>query len=67
MLTSATNLPLFCMWDAATAWLDEQCVGLPQTWASGPRAAEVERMNLTATPHGSPTLPHLFIGGSGFL
>ena len=22
------NLPLFCMWDAATAWLDEWCVGL---------------------------------------
>ena len=21
------NIPLFCMWDAATAWLDEQCVG----------------------------------------
>ena len=22
------NLSLFCMWDAATAWLDEWCVGL---------------------------------------
>uniref|UniRef100_A0A8C4MNW3 Monoamine oxidase B n=1 Tax=Equus asinus asinus TaxID=83772 RepID=A0A8C4MNW3_EQUAS len=22
------NLPLFCMWDATTAWLDKQCVGL---------------------------------------
>ena len=22
------NLPLFCMWDAASAWLDEWCVGL---------------------------------------
>ena len=24
-LTSAADLPLFCMWDAATAWLDEWC------------------------------------------
>ena len=24
------NLPLFCIWDAATVWLDEQCVGLHQ-------------------------------------
>ena len=23
----SANLPLFCMWDAATAWLDEWCVG----------------------------------------
>src|SRR3712207_7017233 len=22
------NLPLFCIWDTTTAWLDEQCVGL---------------------------------------
>ena len=27
-LTSVANLPLFCMWCAATAWLDEWCVGL---------------------------------------
>ena len=27
-LTSVANLPLFCMWDNSTAWLDEQCVGL---------------------------------------
>ena len=23
------SLPLFCMWDTTTAWLDEWCVGLP--------------------------------------
>ena len=23
------SLPLSCMWDAITAWLDEQCAGLP--------------------------------------
>ena len=27
-LTSVANLPLFCMWDAATVWLDERSVGL---------------------------------------
>ena len=27
-LTSTPNLPLFHMWDTATAWLDERCVGL---------------------------------------
>ena len=27
-LTSVASLPLFCMWDAAIAWLDEQCAGL---------------------------------------
>ena len=27
-LTSVANLSLFCVWDATTAWLDEQCVGL---------------------------------------
>ena len=27
-LTSVANLPLFCMWDATTAWLDEWCVGV---------------------------------------
>ena len=27
-LTSVASLPLFCKWDAATAWVDEQCVGL---------------------------------------
>ena len=29
-LTSVTNLPLFCMWDATTAWFDERCGGLHQ-------------------------------------
>ena len=23
------SLPLSCMWDAATAWLDKPCIGLP--------------------------------------
>ena len=27
-LTSVANLPLFCMWDAASAWLDEWCTSL---------------------------------------
>ena len=27
-LTSVAILPLFCMWISATAWLNEQCVGL---------------------------------------
>ena len=26
-LTSVANLPSLCTWEAATAWLDEQCVG----------------------------------------
>ena len=26
-LTSVASLPLFCMWDTTTAWLDEWCVG----------------------------------------
>ena len=34
------NLPLFCMWDAATAWLHEQCVGPLQT-----RAARAHELN----------------------
>ena len=25
-LTSVASLPLFCLWDAATAWLDELCI-----------------------------------------
>ena len=27
---TCANLPLFCMWDAATAWPDERCVGSRQ-------------------------------------
>ena len=45
-LTSAANLPLFCMWDAATVRLDERYVG--------PWATKVEHMNLTTTLLGRP-------------
>ena len=27
-LTSVASLPLLCIWDAATAWLDEWCADL---------------------------------------
>ena len=46
------NLPLFCMWDAATPWLDESYVALqqgPELWG-----AEGESTNLTAMPLGQP-------------
>ena len=44
------NLPLFCMWDAATAWLDEWCIG-PHLGSepASPRAAEAEHVNLIIT------------------
>ena len=38
------SLPLFYMWDASTAWLDEQC------------GSEVEHVNLTTTLPGQPQL-----------
>ena len=51
-LTSVANLPLFCMWDATTAWLDEQCVGV----CLGTESTEAEHVNLTTMPLGQP--PH---------
>ena len=42
------------MWDTATAWLDEQCIGL---WlGSKPTSlrTEAEHANLTTTPLGQP-------------
>ena len=45
------NLPLFCMLDITTAWLDEQCVGLraPGIRTHEPQATEAECANLTTT------------------
>ena len=35
---TCANLPLLCMWDATTAWLDEWCVGLhPGSEPANPR------------------------------
>ena len=47
------------MWDAATAWLDEQCVG-PQLGSEpvNPGMPEVECANLTTMPLGQPQ--HIF-------
>ena len=44
------NLPLFCMWDSATAWLDEQCVSMTKIQIYEPQAAKVEHANLSTTP-----------------
>ena len=53
------------MWDAATAWLDEQCVGLcPGSELANPGA---ERRNLTTWPWGRPQtqlLKSLVVKGS---
>ena len=50
------NLSLFCMCDATTAWLEEQCIGL----YPGPNPMNPGCVNLTTTPPGQPqefTLP----------
>ena len=46
------NLLLLCKWDAATAWLDERCVGLCP--GSEPVNPGSEHANLTTTPLGQP-------------
>ena len=54
------NLPLVCMWDASTAWLNEWCVGLhPGSKPVEPPAAELEHTNLTTVPLGQPQWPIL--------
>ena len=42
------------MWDTASAWLDEWCVGLCPGSPSAPWAAKAELMNLTTAPPGYP-------------
>ena len=47
------SLPLFCMWDASSAWLDEWCVGsTPGIWTCEPWAAEAQPVNLTTKSPG---------------
>ena len=48
------SLPLFCMWDAATAWLDEVCRSTPGIWTCECGAIEAECVNLTTTPPAGP-------------
>ena len=49
------NLPLFCIWDAATPQLDERSICLrPGSEPVNLRAADVEHANLTTTPLGWP-------------
>ena len=43
---------LYFMQDAATAWLDEGCVGPPQDLNLQTQAPEAEHANLTTTPLG---------------
>ena len=50
-LPSVASLPLFCMWDTATAWLDQRCVG-PHL-GSG-------RANSITRPQGQPQDPMTF-------
>ena len=46
-------MSLFCIWDAAAARFDDQCVGPhPGSEPVNPRAAKVERVSLTAMPAG---------------
>ena len=53
--------PLFCMWDTATAWLDEWCVGLCLgSEPAKPCLPKAEHANLTTTPLGQP-LKRLYI------
>ena len=57
IVAELTSVPIFLyfMWDAATVWLDEQCVGPPPgIQTCKPWAAEVECVNLTTTPRGQP-------------
>ena len=48
------SLPLFCMWDAAIAWMDELCRSVPRIRNCEPWAAKVEHTNLTPRPLGWP-------------
>ena len=62
-LTSVANPPLFWMWDTASTWLDEQCIGLHP--GSEPWATKAECVNLITTPLGRPheyTFYHAIFG-----
>ena len=50
------HLPPFCIWDTATAWLDEWCVSPHSIWTHEPRATGTERANLTTV-----SAPILFV------
>ena len=50
------NLPLFCLWDAATAWLDERCI----CWRPTPRTpgptSEARELKRYATGRPCPSV-----------
>ena len=48
------NLPLFCMWVTATAWLDECCRSAPRIWTCKPRSLEDNVLDLTTMPQDWP-------------
>ena len=52
------NLPLFCMWDTTSAWLDEQYVGPRQGRAHEPWAAKIGGHKLNQLCYqGDPLFP----------
>ena len=58
------RLPLFCTWDATTAWLDKLCVGPhPGPEPANPRPP-TQSMSLTAVPLGQP--PQNFLQAAAF-
>ena len=66
-LTSVANLPLFCMWDATTAWLDERCVGL--CLGSKPTNPWLPKQSLQTEPlhhRAGPSLKIFNVNNSGF-
>ena len=52
------SLPLFYLWDAATAWLDEYCRSTPGILTCEPGLLKLSAPNLTTMP---PDLPQDFI------
>ena len=48
------NLPLFCMWGATRAWLDEWCRSIPGIQTPERWATKAECLNLTTEPLGWP-------------
>ena len=48
------NLPLFCMWDADTAWLDEWCRSAAAIQTHKSQVAIAECVDLTTMPPGRP-------------
>ena len=53
---TCANLPLFSMWDAATAWLDERHRSMAGIQTREPWAAEAEHANLTTMPQAGPVI-----------